>query len=282
MVQESLFEQSMRALRVAEPAAVPRARHHVDAVQQLAQRLLDVGAAYVVDGCVLFRGADVPTSAGLARDQAHALAQAYGDRPDDPRKQDPFDVVVWESSGPDEPAWASPWGWGRPGWHAECAAMALAVHGACVDVLVGGDDLAFPHHAYQGALVRAATGVAPFARSTLHVGTVRLAGERMAKSTGNLVLVDDVLASCSPAALRLLLLDRRYDEPWDYDPSDLDGAQQRLEALDAAAARPGPDADDGSVLTRLCDDLDVPGALGVALAAGGETARRLISTLRLG
>ena len=103
-------------------------------------------------------------ASGLSRDRALALAREFGDNPDDPMREDPFDVPVWRPSTARDPAWPSPWGWGRPGWHAECAAMAMAAFGASVDLLIGGQDLTFPHHAYQSAMVQAATSVAPFAR----------------------------------------------------------------------------------------------------------------------
>lgn len=290
LTQEAVFDRSMRDLRVATPAAQPHARHHVGAVVHLAAALLESGAAYERAGTVWFRGADVAAASGLDREQALALSRAYGDDPDDAAKDDPFDVAVWRPSGDADPAWPSPWGWGRPGWHAECAAMALAVHGASVDVLVGGEDLRFPHHAYQAAMVEAASGVTPFRRASLHVGEVRLAGEKMAKSTGNLVLVEDVLTSATPAALRTLLIDRAHDVAWDYDPADLAGAQARLERLFAAAGRPGvadgdpvgAEAAVAQVIAPLLDGLDVPAALDRAEALGGEAARRLITLLRLG
>ena len=283
LTQEAKFEQSMRALRVATPAAQPRARHHIDAVQQLAQALLTVGAAYERDGTVWFRGSAVPEDADVPRDRALQLSRAYGDEPDLISKDDPFDVAVWRPSTPEHPAWPSPWGWGRPGWHAECAAMALTVHGASVDVLVGGDDLAFPHHAYQGAMVGAASGVSPFARAMMHVGEVRLNGEKMAKSTGNLVLVDNVLETCAPAVLRTLLVDRRFGDPWSYEPASMAEAEARLERLYSAAGRSGATTSAVEAATgRLRDELDVPGALDVAEAEGGEAARRIIGLLRLG
>ncbi len=283
VTQEAVFEQSMRALRVATPAAQPRARHHVRAVQQLAQGLLDAGAAYEHDGTVWFRGAAVAATAGLDGDGARALLAAYGDPTDATGQQDPLDVAVWRPSVGDAPAWASPWGWGRPGWHAECAAMALDVLGGCVDVLVGGEDLRFPHHAHQAAMVEAATGVRPFSRARLHVGTVRTGGAKMAKSTGNLVLVEDVLADREPAVLRLLLLDRPVDVAWDYDEALLEGAAERLRLLYAAAGRAGGSgAEAGLAVARVRDGLDVAGAIDVALEVGGEGARRLISLLRLG
>lgn len=283
LTQEFMFQQHMTTLRVAAPTSEPRARHHVAHVQQLAHALLQVGAAYERDGRVMFRGAAVIAGAGLGRDEALHLCRVYGDDPDDVTKDDPFDVPVWRPSGAEDPAWPSPWGWGRPGWHAECAAMALAVHGSSVDVVVGGDDLTFPHHAYQSAMVESVTGVRPFARRALHVGSVRVNGARMAKSTGNLVLVDDLLAEYEAPAVRLMLLDRDYARAWDYEPALLASAQERLERLYVAAAR----TDDvhgatEQVLSRLRDDLDVPAALDAAERHGGEAARRLLTILRLG
>lgn len=281
LTQEAMFAQSMAALRVATPAIQPRSRHYIDAVQQLAQALLDADAAYERDGTVWFRGGEVASLASISRDDALRLSAAYGDDPGNADKDDPFDVPVWQSSSDGTPAWPSAWGWGRPGWHAECAAMAMAVHGACVDVLVGGEDLTFPHHAYQAAMVSAVSGVTPFARAALHVGEVRLAGEKMAKSTGNLVLVDDLLESCTPAALRLLLLSRSYSQAWDFERGQLDDAEQRLQRLYAAAAR-ASDADASGVMAALRMDLDVPAALALAEDQGGEAARRAIAILRLG
>jgi L-cysteine:1D-myo-inositol 2-amino-2-deoxy-alpha-D-glucopyranoside ligase len=277
--QEFLFERDMEALRVHRPTHVPRARQHVPHVQHLAVALLAVGAAYERDGAVYFRGAGVAERAGLDRDRALELAAAFGDDPTDPRKDDPFDVPVWRPSGEADPAWPSPWGWGRPGWHAECAAMAVATLGLAV--LVGGEDLAFPHHAYQAAMVEAAAGVTPFARRRLHVGAVALNGAKMAKSTGNLVLVADLLEHHQPAAVRLLLLDRPWSAGWEFRSGQLDAAAARLEGLYAAAARPGSESGHDAVLAALLDDLDVGRALAVAEEEGGAAARFLLRVLSL-
>ena len=280
--QEFLFEQDMTALRVRRPAHEPRARHHVTTVVQLVAALLAQGRAYEREGSVFFAGSQVPLDAGLDPAEARRLSAEYGDDPDDPIRDDPFDVPVWRRSSVDDPAWPSPWGWGRPGWHAECAAMALGVLGIGVDVLAGGADLGFPHHAYQGAIVEAATGVAPFARSHLLVGTVSLGATKMAKSTGNLVLVSDVLGEHSPAAVRMLILDRPWRSGWDYRELDLADAAARLDRLYSAAGRPGtsPSAAE-EVVSALLDDLDVPRALDVAEDAGGEATRLLLRTLEL-
>ncbi|HEX2075896.1 MAG TPA: cysteine--tRNA ligase [Geodermatophilus sp.] len=281
--QEFLFDRDMTALRVHRPLYQPRARHHVAQVQQLAAALLATGAAYVRDGHVYFRGGALFERCGLDRSRALELAAEFGDDPADPLRDDPFDVPVWRPSGERDPAWPSPWGWGRPGWHAECAAMATSTLGVSVDVLVGGEDLTFPHHAYQAAMVEAASSVAPFARRAMHVGAVRKDGVRMAKSTGNLCLVADLLEDHPPATIRLLLLDRRWDRAWDFEPAQLDGAAVRLERLYSAAARSGDAAvARDAVVAALLDDLDVPRALAVAEEDGGAAARLLIRVLALG
>lgn len=283
--QEFLFSHDMQALRVRRPAFEPRARHHVGDVVALASALLAAGAAYVREGHVFFRGQAAVVAAadrGIDRDQARELSAEYGDTPGDPLREDPFDVPVWRPSADTDPAWPSPWGWGRPGWHAECAAMALAVLGAGVDVLAGGADLTFPHHAYQAAMVEAACGVGPFGRARLGVGTVLQDGVKMAKSVGNLTLVGTLLERAPAAAVRLLLLDRPWASSWTYDPTELDAAAGRLEALYAAAGRPG--ATD-SAITRvdaaLLDDLDVVTAVAVAEEAGGGAARHALAVLDL-
>jgi len=159
--------------------------------------------------------------------------------------------------------------------------MALTVFGAGLDILAGGADLAFPHHAYQAAMVEAATSVVPFSRVRLHVGTVCQDGAKMAKTTGNLTLVADLLRDHEPAAVRLLLLDRPWRDAWEYRVGDLHGAAAKLERLYAAAGRPSRHAGAGEVIAALLDDLDVPRAVEIALDSGGEAARQLIRTLSL-
>ena len=281
--QEFLFERDMEALAVHRPTHAPRARYYVTHVQQLTAALLAAGRAYEREGHVFFRGADVPGRAGLDRDAALALSEAFGDAPGDPLREDPFDVPLWRPSGETDPAWPSPWGWGRPGWHAECAAMAAATLGSAVDVLVGGEDLTFPHHGYQAAMVEAAMSVAPFARRMMHVGAVSKDGAKMAKSTGNLTLVADLLETAPAAAVRLMLLDRRWSDAWEFRPELLTAATDSLQELYAAAARPGAtDAAQEEVVAALLDDLDVPRARAVATEAGGAAGRLLIRALSLG
>lgn len=268
------FEEDMRKLKVRRPAFEPLSRDHVTDVIFLARALLDRGAAYERDGTVWFRGAGVAAAHGLAAAEAADRIVAHGGEPAERAVDDPCDVAVWRCSGEGEPAWTSPWGRGRPGWHAECSAMATSLLGLAVDVQAGGADLAFPHHAYSAAMVEAATGVAPFARAHMHVGTVRLNGEKVAKSTGNLVFVDDLLQRWSAEVLRLHLLDRPWSQPWEFSEADLSSTAARSEALWSAA---GLARDDEAATQRALDalaaDLDVPTALAVAEEAGGATLR---------
>jgi cysteinyl-tRNA synthetase len=280
-VQQFRFDRDMAALGVRRPAHEPRAHTHVGEAVQLAGALLDSGAGYLRDGGVYFRGADVAERAGLDRASALALAAEYGDRPEDPAKDDPLDVAVWQAAGGQAPAWPSPWGPGRPGWHAECAAMALTAFGPGIDILAGGADLRYPHHAFQQAQAEQATGVRPFARARMQVGLVQVQGRKMAKSSGNLVLVGDLLARHEAAVVRMVLLDRRWDAPWDYTAGCLDAAGERLESLYGAAGRPGRDSATAAVLDALCADLDVPAAVDIAIAEKGPAARLVLAVLGL-
>ncbi len=286
-IQQFYFDRDMAALGVRPPAIQPRAHAYIEQVIGLAAGLLARGTAYQRDGQVYFRGAAVAARAGVDRPTALRLAAEYGDRPDDPGRDDPLDVPLWLASQGDQPAWASPWGPGRPGWHAECAAMALHTFGPAVDVQAGGGDLRFPHHAFQAALAEAFTGVIPFARARLAAGVVRVGGAKMAKSAGNLVLVSELLGAYPAAVVRLLILDRRWDRDWDYDRAGLDAAAGRLERLQAAAGRPDRGAAGAggaavaAVHAALASDLDVPAALDIAEDQGGQAARVLGSVLGL-
>ncbi len=290
-VQQFRFDRDMAALGVRRPTHEPRAHNFVPQVEALAAALLEAGAAYERGGTVWFRGAGVAARAGLDATTARALAVEFGEDLDGvgtPGGRDDWaDVAVWRAAGPGagttEPAWPSPWGDGRPGWHAECAAMALTTFGPALDLHVGGADLRYPHHAYEAAMAEAVTGVTPFARAWMHIGIVRVGGEKMAKSAGNLVLVGDVVEQYPPAVLRLLLIDRPWAQPWDFEPAGLDRAADRLERLYAAAARgtDGSPSATQAVTAALSANLDVPAALAVAETDGGAAARLALSVLGL-
>ena len=173
-----------------------------------------------------------------------AMAAEHGGNPDDPNKRHPLDFVLWQPSLPDEPAWESRWGPGRPGWHIECSALVLRELGETIDVHGGGRDLVFPHHECETAQSEAATG-APFVRHWLHVGLVGLDGTKMSKSLGNLVFVGDLLKEWEPAVVRLALLSHHYRPDWEWSDDDLVRAAARLEAWRAVA--PGGRSADGPV-----------------------------------
>ncbi len=281
-LQRASFEATMATLQVRIPDHAPSAAQHIGHVVQLATALLDRDAAYERNGTVYARTAHAAAQAGFDRATALERAAEFHDRPDDEDKDDPLDVAVWQAGTPDDDvSWPSPWGEGRPGWHAECAAMILALFGSGVDIHCGGADLAFPHHACEAALAEAATGVTPFARAWLRAGLVSIDGAKMSKSAGNLVLVEDLLRDHSPGAIRLLCLNRPWAQPWSWEPSALDDAEAVLEQLYAAAARPELAPGAAAVPAALLDDLDVPAALAIALEDGGQAARTLIEILAL-
>nr|WP_241840221.1 cysteine--tRNA ligase [Frankia sp. CcI49] len=289
-MQRFSFDRSMSALGIQPPDHEPTARAAVTRVIELTTALLRAGHAYERNGTVYARTAEAADRAGLDRAAAIALAAEFNDDPRDPNRDDPLDVAVWRADPADGefPSWPSPWGPGRPGWHAECAAMVLSTFGSSIDLHVGGADLRFPHHAVESLLAEQATGVRPFARAWLHPGTVRVGGVKMSKSLGNLAFVDDLLTRHTPSALRLLCLGRAWDADWDFDESAFGAAEAALDALYAAAARPGgggggeresPAA--AEVDAALLDNLDTVRAQAVALEAGGDAARRFISVLGL-
>lgn len=276
-LQRASFESTMTDLRVRKPDVSPTVAQGVGHVIQLGAALLAHEAAYVRHGSVYARAARAAEQAGIDRVSALTRSAEYGDVPEDQDKDDPLDVVVWQST--DEGArWPSPWGAGRPGWHASCAAMVLSQFGASVDLHCGGADLVYPHHAVETVMAEAATGVAPFARAWLRAGVVEADGQKMAKSTGNLVLVDDLLRDWSPAVIRLMVLNRPWSQGWSFHPADLEAAASTLDQLYAAAGK--PDSSTGSC-EALLDNLDVSTALATGLDAGGSCARELIEVLAL-
>jgi cysteinyl-tRNA synthetase len=282
-IQQYHFEHDLTALSVRPVRHEPRAHRYVEHVIRLASGLMAIGAAYERSGSVYFRGQAVAARSGLDHAEALRLATEYGGRPDDPAKDDPLDTAVWQAAEPGHPAWDSPWGPGRPGWHAECVAMALSAFGVGVDVHAGGSDLRFPHHAYHAAIAEAFTGVSPYARTWLHAGVVTVGGVKMAKSAGNLVLVSDLLADHTAAAVRMMILDRPWVQGWDFSDASLEAAAARLADLYHAAGRTHGASQHGAaqVGRLLAADLDVHGALDVAIEAGGAPARLLVSTLSL-
>ena len=264
--ETALYEADMAALNVLAPDVFPRASQTIPKITELIRRLEAQGHAYQRDGNVYFRVGSV-TDYGrlsrLSREQMVKLSAERGADPNDPRKQDPLDFILWQASAAPEPCWPSPWGDGRPGWHIECSAMALENLGKQVDVHGGGADLIFPHHDSEIAQSEAATGVRPFARIWAHVGMFRYQGEKMSKSLRNLVLVRDLLQRYDADSIRVLLLRHHYREAWAYTEDKLDDAAAWTRRLQEAArgSRPAAAPRDLAVRAALEDDLDSPRAL---------------------
>jgi L-cysteine:1D-myo-inositol 2-amino-2-deoxy-alpha-D-glucopyranoside ligase len=264
--ETAVYKGDMKALNVLAPDVFPRASQTIPKIIELARTLEAQGHAYRRDSSVYFRVgsvADYGRLSRLRREEMIKLSAERGADPNDPKKQDPLDFLLWQASDAGEPRWPSPWGYGRPGWHIECSAMALEHLGPQVDIHGGGADLIYPHHESEIAQSESATGVRPFARIWVHVGMLRYQAEKMSKSLRNLVLVRDLLRRYDADSIRVLLLRHHYREPWEYTEDQLDEAADWTRRLREAAAGSGHAGRDGAlaVRTALEDDLDTVGAL---------------------
>jgi L-cysteine:1D-myo-inositol 2-amino-2-deoxy-alpha-D-glucopyranoside ligase len=280
--QIELFRQDMAALRVIPPQHYLGVVESLDLVTDLIARLDRLGAVYQVDDPVYpdwyFACRQAPgfgQLSHLGERQMEAVFAERGGDPDRPGKRDRLDCLIWRLARPGEPSWDSPLGAGRPGWHVECTAIALSRLGPAFDLQGGGSDLVFPHHEMCAAEAQWATGQ-PLAQSYLHVGMVGLAGEKMSKSRGNLVLVSQLRqAGADPMAIRLALLGHHYATDWSWSQSDLTLAEQRLrrwrEAVRAPQAVPA-EATGRAVRQALLDDLRADRAL-AAVDAWAEAGR---------
>ncbi len=288
----ALYRSDMTALRVLPPDHLIGAVEALPLIERFNAQLADRGSLYEVENDVYFsRFADPAfgSVSGLDPDTMAELSAERGGDPGRPGKKDPLDPIVWMAQRPGEPSWPSEFGPGRPGWHVECAAIATRYLGDSFDVQAGGRDLIYPHHEMSAAHARVALGEDAFARNYVHSGMVRLDGEKMSKSRGNLVFVSGLLAAGhDPMAIRLAILANHYRQDWDWTDDGLTAATRRLAAWRAAARAaddsPGEGAGvpvmgaaspaagavagemaAGAVLVgireRLADDLDAPGAL---------------------
>jgi len=266
--ETELFRTDMEALRVIAPDAYVGAVEAIPLVVTMVQRLQRAGAAYDVDGDLYFSVAADPSFgevSGWDRAQMLAIFGERGGDPDRPGKKDPLDCLLWQAERPGEPAWDSPFGRGRPGWHVECSAIAREHLGAAIDVQGGGSDLVFPHHEMSASEAQVAEPGTPFAQAYVHAGMVALDGEKMSKSKGNLVLVSRLREhGTDPMAIRLALLRHHYRSDWEWTAADLTTAQQALQDLRLAVVQPSgaPTAPVvEAVLAAMAEDLDAPTAV---------------------
>ena len=242
--------EHVQALNLLPAHHYPRVSHCMPHVIKIVQALVDKGYAYEVEGDVYFRVRKFPDYgklSGRSLDDAQAGARVAVDE----RKEDPLDFALWKAAKPGEPSWKTPWGPGRPGWHIECTAMAVQYLGPQIDIHGGGTDLIFPHHENEIAQSEAYTGQEPFARYWLHNGMLQLRGEKMSKSLGNLVTIDEFLADHEADVLRLLILSSQYNKPLGYDDEVVADAERALHRLRGALRPPVDTLTEGQAVEDL-------------------------------
>jgi cysteinyl-tRNA synthetase len=278
----AVYQAETDGLGVLRPSVEPRVTQHIPQIIAQIEALIDAGNAYEAEGHVLFNVPSFKDYGGLSRRSMDDMIA--GARIDvAPYKRDPADFVLWKPSDATQPGWDSPWGFGRPGWHIECSAMAETHLGETIDIHGGGNDLIFPHHENEIAQGTCAHGGKQYARYWVHNGMVQVEGRKMAKSVGNVLLIRDLLAAHHGEVLRMGLLAAHYRQPLDWTA---DGVEQARKALDrfysvlrdvdsVAAADPGDDDPDLSrFVGALSDDLNTP----MAIAELHGLARALAAT----
>ena len=244
--EEARFERDMEALNALPVYSTPRASSAIADIRGFIGMVLERGYAYVVGGSVYFDVSKSPNFGTIShydRQKMLDLARERGGDVDNPNKRDPLDFVLWHPSASDEPSWEAVWGAGRPGWHIECSAIALAylkpdpADDYAIDIQGGGSDLIFPHHEMGAAQVAIMTGK-PYAQTYVHTGMVGLDGEKMSKSKGNLVFVSKLVAAgIDPMVIRLALLSAAYGRDRMWTDQVLAEANARMSRLQSALSR---------------------------------------------
>jgi L-cysteine:1D-myo-inositol 2-amino-2-deoxy-alpha-D-glucopyranoside ligase len=281
------FDADMEALGMLPAYSEPRATSAIPDIRGFIGMVIDTGHAYEAGGSVYFEVATFPRFgelSGYSRDEMLELAAERGGNVDDPNKRDPLDFVLWQPSAEDEPAWESMWGPGRPGWHIECSALCLRELGTTIDLHGGGSDLIFPHHECEAAQSEAATGE-PLVRHWMHQAMVRMDGEKMSKSLGNLVFVSELSTIVPPDGDPA----RRAHQPLPHRVGVLRRADAgRPATLGALAGGGGGDRRVGRRAGRAgrrpghagCDRCDrCCGRTGRGRVGGGHAARRRLRAL---
>jgi cysteinyl-tRNA synthetase len=248
------FRRQIGVLNILPPTVTPRATQEMPQIIRMIEGLIAKGFAYPAkNGDVYFRVTKDPDYGKLSGRKIEDM-QAGSRIEIEEEKEHPMDFAIWKAAKPGEPAWDSPWGKGRPGWHIECSAMNLSHLGEQIDIHGGGNDLIFPHHENEIAQTESFTGK-PFARYWMHNGMLQLQGEKMSKSLGNLVTIDEFLNRHEPDALRMMILNGSYRAPLSYSDEIVDAAERGLDRLrsalkPAAAGAPGAVADVQATLDK--------------------------------
>ncbi len=280
----SQFHEDIGRLNVLPPSVEPRATEHIAEMQEIISRLIDAGCAYVAEGHVLYDVSVKPDYGILSKrtlDEMMAGARVEVA----PYKRNPMDFVLWKPSKEGEPAWESPWGAGRPGWHIECSAMSWKHLGETFDIHGGGIDLQFPHHENEIAQSTCAFHTPFMAKYWMHNGFLQVEGQKMSKSLGNFITIHDLLEEWPGEVLRLNMLRTHYRAPIDWTRKGLEESRRVLDKWyrvigDAAPA----EAPEPAVVEALCDDLHTPKAITELhrLASEGRSAELKASAALLG
>ncbi len=270
---------NMDALNVERADIYPRATEEIPKIIEIIQRLIANAYAYESEGSVYFRVRNFMEYGKLSHRKLEEMISkdSYCERD----KEYPLDFALWKASKPGEPFWESPWGKGRPGWHIECSAMALKYLGETIDIHGGGQDLIFPHHENEIAQSESFTGATPFVRYWLHNGLMQLDKQKMSKSAGNLVCVEDILGRFSSDALHLFVLSSHYRGPLAYSEEALEANERGAERLRSALSQKGDEgaiAFDTEPLKRkfveaMDNDFDTPRAISVLFELAKEINR---------
>jgi len=284
------FQEDMEALGVARADIEPRVTDHIPDIIAAVQAIVDRGHAYVVGGDVYYDITSFPGYLRLSGRRLDEMMEGASGRvdPAERDKRHPLDFALWKAARPGEPAWDSPWGPGRPGWHIECSTMSRKYLGDCFDLHGGGADLIFPHHENERAQSWALTG-AEFVRHWLHNGFVNVDSEKMSKSLGNFFTIQDVIARFHPEALRYFLLTTHYRSPINFNDGAVQEAEGRVEYLyeTVLAARdflarspadPDPSLREEAV-RRIREAMDDDFNTAMALAVVADVARELNDVL---
>jgi cysteinyl-tRNA synthetase len=221
------YQEDMKRLGVGRADIEPKATEHIKEMIEVIKGLIEKGHAYVVDGDVYFRVASFKDYGKLAKRNLEDLKAGARVEVDE-RKADPLDFALWKASKPGEPAWDSPWGPGRPGWHIECSAMGFKHLGETFDIHAGGKDLIFPHHENEIAQSEAFSGK-KFVNYWIHNGFVNINQEKMSKSLGNFFTIRDILDQYDAEVVRLFLLSTHYRSPIDFSDANLKDARAGLD-----------------------------------------------------
>lgn len=230
--EKFLFD--LKTLNIDLPTMYVKATESIDTIIEIVSNLQKKDFAYEVDGTVFFdvqKDNEYGKLSKYSKSEMITLSKERGANPDDPRKKNPLDFIMWQKAAGDEPFWQSPWGKGRPGWHIECSAMIYKYLYKYIDIHGGGSDLIYPHHESEIAQSENFTGEKPFVKFWMHTGAVGYQGEKMSKSLGNLVMISDLLKTYSPNTIRFLLLSHHYRKPWEYKEDMIHETNTHVEML---------------------------------------------------